>query len=68
MPEPRFVKLVLEPSGTVTQTSIYQDGRVSEVNYPSLDFWVLEYVKNGMSTSDDLEIRGLVRSHCAKRS
>ncbi len=64
----QFLKLTVEESGTVTETRKYPDGRTSEANFPSLDFWVLDYVRKMMKTSDSLETPPTERSTKRKRS
>lgn len=43
----------------VVETRIKEDGTIVEISYPSIDFWVLEYIKDHLVHAEDLEIRGI---------
>jgi hypothetical protein len=43
----------------VIETRVKEDGTIVEISYPSIDFWVLDYIKNRLASAEDLEIRGI---------
>lgn len=43
----------------VIETRVKEDGTIVEISYPSVDFWVLDYIKNHLTSAEDLEIRGI---------
>jgi hypothetical protein len=55
----RFKSLTTGSQGTVIERRVRYDGSTVEISSPSLDFWVLDYVRNRLKSGAFLTLEAV---------